>query len=370
MKAIKTGNIYQIYDDEMKTFDQLPAQTYCVRFSKMTGFFLEKRSNLKVKETKVYGVHSIKVNKVFKTFESFIRNLGVILSGDKGMGKSMFANMLAEGALEKGIPVIIVDSFIPGIASFIESIDQEVLVLFDEFDKTFGGVKVGDNEASPQDSMLGLFDGMSAGKKLFVVTCNDLRNMSDYLINRPGRFHYHFRFDYPTPEEIKEYLHDKLEEQYWEEIEKVISFSFKVNLNYDCLRAIVYELNTGEKFEDAIKDLNIVNLNSKYYNATLYFEDGTVMSNSSVGINLFSKNSDEMFWIGKKDSDYTISVEFNTSSCKHDVEKGATIVMGEDLILDYDKEYCTEEEVNEMKKLKPKYLAITSKKGRNIHYTV
>ena len=367
MKAIKTGNIYQIYDDEMKTFDQLPAQTYCVRFSKMSGFFLERRSDLKVKETKVYGVHNTKVNKVFKTFEAFIRNLGVILSGDKGMGKSMFANMLAEGALEKGIPVIIVDSFIPGIASFIESIEQEVLVLFDEFDKTFGGVKVGDNEANPQDSMLGLFDGMSAGKKLFVVTCNDLKNMSDYLINRPGRFHFHFRFDYPTPEEIKEYLQDKLERQYWEEIEKVISFSFKINLNYDCLRAIVYELNSGEKFEEAIKDLNIVSLHEEYYNAALYFEDGTVLK-STAKIDLFNTNADETVYVTGRDIYSSIGVKFNTSDCRHDMNKGATIVMAGDFTIIYDED--EEEETKEFKKLKPLYLSITSQRDRNIHYTV
>lgn len=368
MKAIKTGNIYQIYDDEMKTFDQLPAQTYCVRFSKMTGFYLERRSDLKVKESKVYGVHSVKVDKVFRTFENFIRNLGVILSGDKGMGKSMFANMLAERAIENDIPVIIVDSFIPGIASFIESIEQEVLVLFDEFDKTFGGVKVGDNEANPQDSMLGLFDGISAGKKLFVVTCNNLRNMSDYLINRPGRFHYHFRFDYPTADEIKEYLQDKLNVDYWGEIEKVISFSFKVNLNYDCLRAIVYELNAGEKFEEAIKDLNIVNLNSHRYDAKLYFEDGTSISHETT-FDFFTKNADEFIWMPTNDGDSNIRVSFNTGNCRQDMETGTITVMAEDLTLSYD-DYSTKEELEELKKLKPKYLTITSKKSKNIHYMV
>lgn len=51
--------------------------------------------------------------------------------------------------MEMGIPLIVVDKFIPGIASYIESIDQEVMVLFDEFDKTFGEVEAADGEASP-----------------------------------------------------------------------------------------------------------------------------------------------------------------------------------------------------------------------------
>ena len=78
------------------------------------------------------------------------------------------------------------------------------------------------------------------GKKLFLITCNEIRKLNDYLINRPGRFHYHFRFDYPSYEEIRENLQDKLEEKYYGEIEGVVAFSRKVNFNYDCLRAIIF----------------------------------------------------------------------------------------------------------------------------------
>ena len=173
----------------------------------MSGFFLEARTDLVVKE-KVYGVHPEKADKVIAAFAMFERNLGVILSGDKGIGKSLFARVLSSKAVKTGYPVIIVDQFIPGIASYIESIDQEAVILFDEFDKTFGSIRPGENEADPQSGLLSLFDGTSDGKKLFIITCNSLYNLSDYLVNRPGRFHYHFRFDYPSSEDIREYLTD------------------------------------------------------------------------------------------------------------------------------------------------------------------
>lgn len=80
------------------------------------------------------------------------------------------------------------------------------------------------------------------GKKLFLITCNEIRKLNDYLINRLSRFHYHFRFNYPSYKEIREYLHDKLEERYYGKIEGVVAFSRKVNLNYDCLRTIAYEI--------------------------------------------------------------------------------------------------------------------------------
>ena len=56
MKAISIGSRYEIYDDTLKAYDGLPAQTYTVCFSQMTGFFLKVRPDLVVKEP-VYGVH-------------------------------------------------------------------------------------------------------------------------------------------------------------------------------------------------------------------------------------------------------------------------------------------------------------------------
>jgi ATP-dependent 26S proteasome regulatory subunit len=286
MKIINTGNIYDIFDDTLQTFNGLPSQAYIVRFSKNKGFFLEKYNDIEITDNKIYGVHLSKVEKVLSSFNKFSRNLGVILSGDKGIGKSLFAKLLAREAINRNTPLIVVDSYIPGIASYLESIEQEVMVLFDEFDKTYGEVKQNDGQASPQTELLTLFDGVSAGKKLFVITCNEIRRLNDYLLNRPGRFHYHFRFDYPTVDEISEYLSDKLDKQYYSEINNVIKFSRKVDLNYDCLRAIAFELNNGITFKDAIQDLNIINLEKQLYDIALKYKNGTILK-SQLFINLF-----------------------------------------------------------------------------------
>lgn len=70
MKIVNTGIKYQIYDDSLRTFDSLPAATYCVRFSKLSGFYLESRPNMQVNET-VYGPHESKVEKVIAPCNSF-----------------------------------------------------------------------------------------------------------------------------------------------------------------------------------------------------------------------------------------------------------------------------------------------------------
>lgn len=276
MRVVESGRKYKFYNNAITTYEQLPAKTYRVAFNDQEGFSLVETHDLEMTETKVYGQHLEKVDKVLNALDKVKRNLGVILSGDKGIGKSLFSKMLGIKAKENEVPVILVDEYIPGIANFLDDIEQTVMVLFDEYDKTFD-----ENKYNCQAEMLSLFDGMSAGKKLFVITCNKIDELSSFLLNRPGRFHYHFRFAYPTVDEIQAYMEDKLEEQYYGEIENVIAFSLRMKLNYDCLRAIAFELNTGSSFKEAIEDLNILRMYStEYIDIVVEFENGKILEGS------------------------------------------------------------------------------------------
>ena len=185
MRVIRIGERYSVATGEVETYDLLPVKTYVAMYNERDGFYLTQHPNIEVQE-KVYGVHDNKVKKVIHAFEIFERSLGTILSGDKGIGKSIFAKMLCQNAVEKGYPVIIVDEAYKGVARFIENIEQECVVLFDEFDKTFKSNRENDEQAK----LLSLFDGTAGGKKMYIVTCNELRGLNDYIVNRPGRFHY------------------------------------------------------------------------------------------------------------------------------------------------------------------------------------
>lgn len=267
MHIVESGKRYRIFNNAITTYDQLPPKTYRVDYDPETRIFsLLEAHDFEIPETKIYGQHLDKVKKVLNSMDKMNRNLGVILSGDKGIGKSLFSKCLGLKARKKGIPVILVNEYHEGIANFLEEIEQTVMILFDEYDKTFD-----EKKHNCQAEMLSLFDGVSAGKKLFVITCNEIQSLSQYLINRPGRFHYHFRFLYPTADEIRDYMEDKLDKQYYDEIENVIAFSVRMNLNYDCLRAIAFELNNGLKFQEAINDLNIIRI-SQYKNIKIIVE--------------------------------------------------------------------------------------------------
>ena len=386
MKAIQTGTIYRVYDDSMQTHNKLPAQAYLACFDPQSGPFLKKYSDLKVSE-KVYGVHSEKVDKVLNSFKIFNRNLGVILSGDKGIGKSLFSKLLSIKAIESGYPLVIVNSYFPGIGEYLAEIDQEVVVLFDEFDKTFELSERSrqDNDGekrSPQTEMLTLFDGVAQGKKLFVVTCNDINALSKFIVNRPGRFHYHFRFEYPTAAEIEEYLIDSLDtDKAKEEIKNVVAFSQKTKLNYDCLRSIAFELNLGLTFKEAIQDLNILNLEYEHYTLAIYMSNGARLVVKNRILDLFDDREIDVEFCDSETCEDVFYACFNPIN----IEWSATgsIIQGEHIKIDW-YDYIITEDPEKIKhlnkdrqKAREKYkgtipvkLEIIREKAKGMHYEV
>lgn len=352
MKVIKIGNIYQIdTGDDIDVQDSIPVGTYNVAFAKNRGFFLVEHAPLEINE-RVYGDHIKKAEKVIRSFEKFTRNLGVILSGPKGIGKSIFARQVCVLANMRGYPVIIVDEYIPGIADFIASIEQECVYLFDEFEKTFA--KQEDDRTSPQEQLLPLFDGVEGGKRLFVVTCNQTNQLNEYLVNRPGRFHYHFRFDYPNRDEIVEYMQDHLEPQYQDKIDDVVRFCMKTNINYDCLRAIAFELNNGESFKAAMEDLNIMDTERMYFNATLYFKNGARMFDNGVDLDMFNEDITQTLRLSSKRGEtWFAQMDFNSGSCEFEIATGSYVLRAEDIQLDFDDDEDLSEEQKKFKDYTP-----------------
>ncbi len=367
MKVISTGSEFDIFPDDLKSFDSLPAGYYNIRFSVNKGFWLEKYPEFAITDVKIYGLHIHKVNKVMNSFRICKRNLGVILSGDKGIGKSLFARLLGRKAVDDGLPVLIVDKYIEDIGSFIDEIDQEIMVLFDEFDKTFA--KDGRDE-DPQVTMLSLFDGISPGKKLFVVTCNELRNLNGFMVNRPGRFHYHFRFDYPGANDIQEYLSDVLIDEYKGEIDSVIEFSNRIGLNYDCLRSIAFELNQGLSFAEAIKDINIVNVEREPYSLKVLFEDGTIYLNKKFYMDSFSEDEIEVELHDKRGG-YAGDIAFLPYRLQFDSGTGDLFIDAVDVMLDYETYDDEDKEKRKALRAKPVHKIIVRRVFDNrLHYAV
>ena len=368
MKVIKMGNILQInVNDTIDVEDTIPVGTYSISFAKTMGFFLEEHPPLEINEH-IYGEHVKKAEKVIRSFERFERNLGVILSGPKGIGKSIFARQVCAFALEHGYPVIIVNQFIPGIADFIASIDQQCVFLFDEFEKTFA--KHEGDRATPQEQLLPLFDGVEGGKRLFIVTCNETRQLNEYLVNRPGRFHYHFRFDYPSKEEVTEYMTDHLEKQYHDVIPEIVKFTMKANINYDCLRAIAFEINSGESFKEAMKDLNIMDTEKVEYNCVLHYTNGERLYSRRTEVDMFDENTSSRIYLYPNKNDCWIGfVDFFPQDCDFIIATGEYVLDAENFKIEYDED-DDGEDAKRFKQYTPQKIVIRRVGVTKNHYVV
>lgn len=378
MKVISEGLTFTIHRDNIKTYDALPPDFYEVRFGPMTGYSLLKVPPMTITE-KVYGSHNQKIRKSLDLFKRSQRNTGIILSGDKGIGKSFFAKNLSIQCVKEGYPVIIVNQSTPSLVSFLNSIEQEVVILFDEFDKTFS---IRNNEQLPttQEEMLSMLDGMSTGKKLFVVTCNNLYDLSEFIVNRPGRFHYHFRFNCPETIAVEEYLTDQISPEFHSEIPAIVEFTQKVRLSYDCLRAIVTEVNMGIPFKEAITDLNIMNTETPEYDVHLFFEDGTYLTRREVDIDLFGEEPIGIS-MESKGGWSMCTVQFNPIEVTHSSSARGIIVPAKALNIkwrlplkeeDYSEGHAerVNSEIDTYKSKTPAYLQMVLTKQSSMHYVL
>lgn len=319
---ISIGNSFRIFDSAVQTHDELPVDVYKVAFSELGGYTLE-RAALEVGDEKVYGNHDTRLARIRNAYNNSQRSLGVLMSGDKGMGKSLMVRMIAQEFQEnQKLPVVLVDENTPGIAAFLDTLG-ECVVIFDEFEKKFP-LRRREDTTSPQEQFLSLFDGMSSQRRVYVVTVNSLDNLSNFFVNRPGRFHYHIRFDYPEAEQVAEYLTDQVQDITQKEVDNVVAFSRKTKINYDHLRAIAFELNIGGTFAEIIGDLNIKNVDDMYYEVTVKMSDGSVWRNREP-LDLFSGEDEETYvrkTSGKRENYFSFS--FTTDGLVYE-QNGITV---------------------------------------------
>lgn len=262
MKIIKHGNVYDLFsDNDIETYSKYPVGTYQVVLTRQ-GYELVGTEDLKCKEEKVYGNETEKLDKVLKAYKDSNRSLGVMMTGKKGTGKTLFVQLLSDKVMELGLPVLLVSKATPGLADFLKTIHQEVMVVFDEFEKTFPTGSDSDHEdeddSKPtQNDLLGLLDGTSSQKMLFIFTANYEGKINNLLINRPGRIYYHFVFKNPEKDEVERYMNDKVPSEYHDEVNKLLSYTMLHSFTFDELRAIASELACGYPLKETLQDLNI-----------------------------------------------------------------------------------------------------------------
>ena len=267
---LRNGTAYRISNEvNMDIHSRLPAGNYTIKQDQFGNMFLDQIESFNI-TGKLYGDISSRCNRILSTFRSRQSSTGVLLTGEKGSGKSMLAKLLCQTAAESNIPTLVVSSPWHGekFNSFLQSIDHECVVLFDEFEKTY------DKDA--QESLLTLLDGVFPSKKLFILTCNDKYRIDTHMRNRPGRIFYSVEYKGLDEAFIREYCGDNLDEKKY--IDQVCNItSMFSSFNFDMLKALVEEMNRYKESPD--KSLELLNVKAEYsgdlsYHVSIETESG------------------------------------------------------------------------------------------------
>lgn len=229
--------------------DRLPAGTYTIG-QDLAGWFIQRIEDYKL--GKIYGDIEGKAKRIIQTFNSRPAGTGLLLSGEKGCGKTMLAKLLSLTMMQDDVPTIVINQAWSGESfnKLIQSIDQPCVIIFDEFEKIY-------HDKKDQNEMLTLLDGVYPSKKLFILTTNDRYGISEHMRNRPGRLFYHLEYKGLDELFVRDYCNDCLNNK--DNMQGVVNLvELFEHFNFDMLKAIVEEMNRyNETALEAMKMMNI-----------------------------------------------------------------------------------------------------------------
>jgi hypothetical protein len=240
MSVIQSGGRFS-FEDVTNTYEQLPAGNYILKYDPRAGYYLNKKEDFELPK-KVYGDHSI-VQRWLKSWEvNSAKNMGIILSGVKGSGKTITAQKFC---VESNLPVVIINENFHG-SDFIDFITSpklgECIIFIDEFEKIY-------SNRDTQYDMLSLMDGNYSTSLIFLLTVNEER-LNDYLVNRLNRIKYRKAYGDLEFGIMDEVIDDMLINK--DHKQSIFDFFDKVNMRtFDLLTNLIKEMNLFN--EDAIQ---------------------------------------------------------------------------------------------------------------------
>ena len=156
---LKRGSFYSKTEGNFEVMPYLDEGIYQMHQNPVTGeIYLQKISDKFEFGFKLYGLDEKLIKHVVDTYnkQEHKKNIGVLLNGAKGTGKTVTAKTLCN---KLGLPVIIVDGPMNGLSNFLAGINHDCVFLFDEFEKNFSRINNNDEECAGEE-LLSIMDGI------------------------------------------------------------------------------------------------------------------------------------------------------------------------------------------------------------------
>jgi SpoVK/Ycf46/Vps4 family AAA+-type ATPase len=235
MEWVSSGVTYFL-TEPFSTSDKLPSVVYSIEWNEdKHRFELKKTQDSFTFDYKIYGLDKEFINRVGKTYEHTTANLGILLNGVRGTGKTVTAKQICN--LLK-MPVLIIHDDDDDLPSFINMIKQDVIIFIDEYEKIYK-----ENSKGLLSLMDGVFD--NGFRRVFLLTTNELC-INRNLLQRPGRIRYKKEYKDMELDVIMEIIDDLLVNKDLKQA--VLNFvSTLETITIDVLKSIIEEVNIHEE---------------------------------------------------------------------------------------------------------------------------
>lgn len=185
--------------EQSNLIDHVPAMVYKAMLSPNGIVLIKDRKRFDLPSMR-YGKHKNYFKRITSSYDRLGSSIGVMLSGVKGTGKSLLAEEIGNWMISQDIPVI-------SIGYPIDAADLMVIirgvgpcmVYFDEFGKIYGNSEKG---IERREMLLPLFSDTSLNGVIFVITGNEGREFSNYLLERPQRFRFFINYNHGVSSDV------------------------------------------------------------------------------------------------------------------------------------------------------------------------
>lgn len=279
------GNSYRL-EEVTHQQEKIPVGVYRLEHNEpFNYFYLDHVQDFFTFPYKIYGVETDFIKRVKKTWDNTATNMGVLLNGLKGTGKTVTAELICN---ELELPVILVQKHYPGLVSFLNSVQQDIIVFIDEYEKIYNKY---------DNALLSVMDGAfrTDSRKMFLMTTNDL-TIEKNMLQRPSRIRYIKAFSDLTLEVIMEVVDDKLIHPELRDCTVKMISELPI-ITMDLVKSVIEEVNIHHEDPALFKDIfNVAGDQSEFYDVFTVDENGQrtlYMKNAHVFPSFFSSYEEQ-----------------------------------------------------------------------------